>query len=321
MLETKIIIISGFLGAGKTTFLNKYIPYLKGKVVVVENEFGDVSIDSKLINEDVPIKEIYSGCVCCSLKGELKGGILNLIYEYRPDYILIEPSGVGKLSEVMKACYEIEDTMPSVKLKERITLVEAPAYKEYLEDFGSFFTDQIYWASHIFLSMTKNLSDEEIKDLVKLIREENSKSLIYTEDFRKLSKEDFEEIFNVLEDDFLDEEGKKELENYFVENKTFKSYVFKDLIFDSLTEIEDKINKLLKENTRLTKTSGHILRIKGVVKTKDNKEYFVSTTRHNLNIKERSKEEENLNNDLIIIGSSLDKEKIRRALNFKKLSM
>lgn len=322
---TKIIIISGFLGSGKTTFINKFIKSLKGKVVIVENEFGDVSIDSKLIDEDVPVSEIYSGCVCCSLKGELKSGILGLLYDYNPDYILIEPSGVGKLSEVMKVCYELEDEGEDVKLTHRITMVEGEAYDEYVDDFGSFFTDQIYFASHIFITMTENLKENELESLVKRIREENLKAAILTEDFRTLDNEEISEILNISEDEsFSIEDLRKDLQNYSVENKVFKSYYFKDLSFESLDELNDKLQKLIKENTKLTKESGHILRIKGTVKLKSGKRILVNSTRYKNSLEYvdgKNPFDDGEEDALIFIGSSLDKDRIRRVLTFRKLTL
>ena len=100
----EVQIVSGFLGAGKTTFLNKYLPLLKGKTVVIENEFGDVGLDGELIQGDIPVKELYAGCICCSLALDFQKGIKELTEQFHPDRIVIEPSGVGRLTDVVKAC-------------------------------------------------------------------------------------------------------------------------------------------------------------------------------------------------------------------------
>ena len=104
-----IEIVSGFLGAGKTTFLKQYLPLLTGKTVVIENEYGEIGLDGDLIQSDIPVKELYAGCICCSLAVDFRNGIREIVRQYQPDRIVIEPSGVGKLSDIVKVCEKVRD--------------------------------------------------------------------------------------------------------------------------------------------------------------------------------------------------------------------
>ena len=133
----EIQVISGFLGAGKTTFLNQYLPVLKGKTVVIENEFGDVGLDGELIQEDVPVREIYAGCICCSLALDFRKGIKELKEQFSPDQLVIEPSGVGRLSDIVQACNKAREKEGiDLTITKLITIVDIKSFEEYREDFG-----------------------------------------------------------------------------------------------------------------------------------------------------------------------------------------
>ena len=187
---TKIDIFSGFLGAGKTTLIKKLIgeAYKGEKLVLIENEFGEIGIDGGFLKDaGVQINEMNSGCICCSLVGDFAEALKKVLSDYNPDRILIEPSGVGKLSDVIKAVKGIE--AHGAELGSFITVVDANKCKMYMKNFGEFFNDQIESASAIILSHTKNASDDKIKTCVELLKEHNENAVIITTDWDMLSGE------------------------------------------------------------------------------------------------------------------------------------
>ena len=187
---TKIDIFSGFLGAGKTTLIKKLIEeaYQGEKIVLIENEFGEIGIDSGFLAEaGIKINEMNSGCICCSLVGDFAEALKKVIAEYAPDRILIEPSGVGKLSDVIKAV-ENADTEGAI-LNGFTTVVDANKCKMHMKNFGEFFNDQVENAGCIVLSHTGNASDQKISDCVALLKEHNATAVIVSTPWDKLSGE------------------------------------------------------------------------------------------------------------------------------------
>ncbi len=179
---TKIDVVSGFLGAGKTTLIKKLLAdALNGsKTVLIENEFGEIGIDGGFLQESgIEIKEMNSGCICCSLVGDFGTSLKEVISTYAPERILIEPSGVGKLSDVLKA---IENTAGAldVEINSAVAVVDASKAKMYIKNFGEFFINQIAYAGTIILSRTDKASQEKIAEAVALIREHNTKATIIT---------------------------------------------------------------------------------------------------------------------------------------------
>lgn len=179
---TKIDIFSGFLGAGKTTLIGKLLKEaLSGtKVALIENEFGEIGIDGGFLQESgIEIKEMNSGCICCSLVGDFGASLREVLDTYEPERILIEPSGVGKLSDVMRA---VQDAMKdrAVELNSAVAVVDACKCKMYIKNFGEFFVNQIEHAGTIVLSRTDKLSEEKLSACVELIREHNAKATIVT---------------------------------------------------------------------------------------------------------------------------------------------
>ena len=183
---TKIDIVSGFLGAGKTTFIQKMLKEaFKGEqVVLIENEFGEIGIDGGFLKESgIEIKEMNSGCICCSLVGDFGTSLKEVIATYHPERILIEPSGVGKLSDVIKAVADIElenDEMKDVKLNTAVAVVDVSKAKMYIKNFGEFFINQVESAGTIILSRTQNVSEEKTAEVVALLKEHNPKATIIT---------------------------------------------------------------------------------------------------------------------------------------------
>ena len=185
---TKVDIFSGFLGAGKTTLIKKLIEeaYKGEKVVLIENEFGDIGIDGGFLQESgVTINEMNSGCICCSLVGDFAAALDQVIKEFSPDRILIEPSGVGKLSDVILAVENLHNE--EIELNGFTTVVDAKKCKMYMKNFGEFFNNQIENASAIVLSHTAGLSQEKLDACVELIREHNKDAEIITTEWDELT--------------------------------------------------------------------------------------------------------------------------------------
>ncbi|MGF0033299.1 CobW family GTP-binding protein [Bariatricus sp. SGI.154] len=196
-----IQIVSGFLGAGKTTFLNKYLPLLDGNTVVIENEFGEVGLDGDLIQGDIPVKELYAGCICCSLAIDFRRGIKEIVEWYQPDRIVIEPSGVGRLSDIVTACAraKVKEKI-DLRITKLIAIVDLPSYEEYKDGFGAFYQDQIQHARLLLLSNLDQISPEEKKRLVNELKTDNPKAIIYEDDWRFMDGEALLELVNLAED-------------------------------------------------------------------------------------------------------------------------
>ena len=201
---TKVDIFSGFLGAGKTTLIKKLIAeaYSGEKLVLIENEFGEIGIDGGFLQDaGIEITEMNSGCICCSLVGDFGEALKKVLAQYTPDRIIIEPSGVGKLSDVIAAVENIHSD--DIVLNSFTTVVDANKCKMYIKNFGEFFNNQVEHASAIVLSHTKNISDEKLAACVKLLREHNAKAELITTDWDNLSGEQIVlaiENKNTLED-------------------------------------------------------------------------------------------------------------------------
>ena len=191
-MATKIDIISGFLGAGKTTLIKKLLKeaYADEQVVLIENEFGEIGIDGGFLKEaGIQIREMNSGCICCSLVGDFGTSLKEVMKTYQPERILIEPSGVGKLSDVMKAVQDVIDEH-EVVLNSAVAVVDASKCKMYIKNFGEFFINQIEHAGTIILSRTGNISEDKLKKAVELIREHNTKATIITTPWDELDGKD-----------------------------------------------------------------------------------------------------------------------------------
>ena len=187
---TKIDIISGFLGAGKTTLIKKLIKEALGgeKVVLIENEFGEIGIDGGFLKEaGIEITEMNSGCICCTLVGDFGAALRDVITKYEPDRIIIEPSGVGKLSDVIKAVADVKKDFDSVELNSFIAVVDAGKTTMYMKNFGEFFNDQIENANTIVLSRTGKTSESKLEKAVAAIKDHNNKAIIITTDWDSLT--------------------------------------------------------------------------------------------------------------------------------------
>lgn len=191
---TKVDIISGFLGAGKTTFIKLLIEnvFAGEKLVLIENEFGEIGIDGGFLKDaGIEITEMNSGCICCTLVGDFSKALRKVIEEYHPDRVLIEPSGVGKLSDVSKAIEHVKKEA-DIEIEGRITIVDGKKAKLYLKNFGEFFKNQVAYANTIVVSRTQMMEDHSIEECVKMLREENKEASIISTSWDKLSKEAIE---------------------------------------------------------------------------------------------------------------------------------
>lgn len=188
---TKVDIISGFLGAGKTTFIKQLINrvFTGEKLVLIENEFGEIGIDGGFLKDaGIEVTEMNSGCICCTLVGDFSKALKKVIEEYKPDRVLIEPSGVGKLSDVAKAVEDVKEDA-DIEIAGRITVVDGKKAKMYMKNFGEFFKDQVAHASVIAISRTQLMSGEKVEECVHMLQEENKEAAIITTPWEQLGKE------------------------------------------------------------------------------------------------------------------------------------
>ena len=211
MEKTKIDIISGFLGSGKTTLIKKLLKdaFQGEQVVLIENEFGEIGIDGGFLKEaGIQIREMNSGCICCSLVGDFGASLKEVISKYHPDRILIEPSGVGKLSDVIKAVQGVEEETGLV-LNSYTTVVDAKKCKMYMRNFGEFFNNQVEYAGAIIMSRTDIVDEAKAQASLELLREINSKAAIITTPIEKLEGKKLLEVMEhpvSLADELMEEE-------------------------------------------------------------------------------------------------------------------
>lgn len=207
---TKIDIISGFLGAGKTTLIKKLLSeaFQEEQVVLIENEFGEIGIDGGFLKDSgIEIREMNSGCICCSLVGDFGKSLREVVETYHPDRILIEPSGVGKLSDVIRAVQDVQDEIDAA-LNSFTTVVDVTKCRIYRKNFGEFFSNQIEYAGAVILSRTDKAKPEKVEESVALLRELNAKAPFITTPIAKLSGEKILETMESsksLEEELLDE--------------------------------------------------------------------------------------------------------------------
>lgn len=188
---TKVDIISGFLGAGKTTFIKQLINqvYAGEKLVLIENEFGEIGIDGGFLKDaGVEITEMNSGCICCTLVGDFSRALQKVLDEYQPDRVIIEPSGVGKLSDIVKAIEDVKE-VADIEISGKIAVVDGKKAKLYLKNFGEFFEDQVKHASTIVISRTQMMTDEKVEECVRMLREENAEATIISTPWQQLGKD------------------------------------------------------------------------------------------------------------------------------------
>ena len=305
-----IEIISGFLGAGKTTFLNKYLPALSGKTVVIENEFGEIGLDGDLIRTDVPVREIYAGCICCSLSADFRNGIREIAEQFHPDRIVIEPSGVGKLSDIIKVCEKVRDKDGiDIRIRRKIVVLDGGSYEEYIDGFGAFYLDQIQHAQIIFCGQVEDVPEEKKTWIMEDIRKKNPKAILYEGDFRKLEETELQRLLEIAEKEATEQTGAEQdnggQENLqketfanmtsVAEGFTFSSISLRNIPRMTRAEIEELADDLK------DRRYGRILRAKGILETVE-EEIDVTLFHAGLQPTEDGKESR-----VIIIGSGLNR--------------
>lgn len=302
----EIQIISGFLGAGKTTFLNQYLSVLEGKTAVIENEFGDVGLDGELIRGDLPVRELFAGCICCSLALDFRKGIKEIWEQYHPDRIVIEPSGVGRLSDIVRACGRAREKEGiDLRITKLIAIVDISLFEDYIDGFGAFYLDQIQHARLLLLSNTDQVTQENLVRQIEGLRKENPDALIYEGDWRQMDQDTLKELVDMVSDyeDDSDELNKETVPA----DKVFSSVSVGNPKEFTWSELEDTLEELK------SKDYGQILRIKGIVRTVDSKKVHVELTPASVRLEklEETKAKE-MDCKLIVIGCQLRKETIEK---------
>lgn len=294
-MDTKIGIISGFLGAGKTTLIQKMLKEAipNEKVVLIENEFGEISIDGRILKQTgIQVREINSGCICCTLAGDFSDALKEVIHKYKPDRILIEPSGVGKLSDILPICRKIA-------LRERgevsfcITVVNALKYKMYAKNFSEFFFDQIENANTILLSRTQKIKSNQLQDVVKSIREHNPKAAILTTPWEQISAD---RIMQIAEKGVPILIKKDELSEHHHADEAFQVWSVETPNLFSCDLLESALESLPKY--------GNVLRAKGLVALKEGGWRQFDYVPDERNVRET---EPDFTGRICVIGENLDK--------------
>jgi len=326
---TKINIFSGFLGAGKTTLIKKLLPdALKGeKVVLIENEFGEIGIDGGFLKDTgINITEINSGCICCSLVGDFEKALKKVIKEYTPDRILIEPSGVGKLSDIVKIVESIKNE--GVLLSSKTTVVDAKKCKMYMKNFGEFFNDQVKFANSIILSHTDDLSEEKLHECIHLLKEKNHDAVIISTSWDALKPE---QILSAIEGDLSVTEEIKELKHEHCHAHHHDGHcccgehhehhhhhhhaedIFSSLGFETVRKFtKSDIESLLSSLTDEEKF-GLILRAKGYVESSENDNWiYFDYIPGTFNVNEGSP---NICGRICVIGSDICEDAIKKLFN------
>ena len=327
-MRTKIDIISGFLGAGKTTLIKKLLEEKlhNENLVIIENEFGEIGIDGSILRKsNVAVKEINSGCICCTLVGEFGKAIEEIITKYKPDRIVIEPSGVGKLSDVIKAC----DTPKLKKLitpNMIITVVDVLKYEVYITNFGEFFENQIKYSQTIILSRTEKTDRDNLESVVNSIRKLNSKCNIITTALESITADT---IIDVAEqsDSISLEKQIKSAKNFSVKGHTYgkenqggeyqahnhnADEVFEVWGVETLNLYKKEELKIIMSRIENDKTYGFILRGKGIVQSDNTKWLQFDYVPGEFEVKNISPD---YTGRLCIIGKNLNKNKLCNLFN------
>ena len=274
---TKITIFSGFLGAGKTTLIQKLIQegYVGEKLVLIENEFGEIGIDGGFLQDaGVEITEMNSGCICCSLVGDFGKALEKVLEQYHPDRILIEPSGVGKLSDVIRAVQNIH--AHDVELDGFTTVVDAKKCKMYQKNFGEFFNNQITYASCLILSHTAGLSQEKLDDCVRRLRTCNEKAPVVTTDWAELTGKQLVEAMtqkNTLDDELQELLAEAAAHDHHHHDHDADEVFTSWGLETNRTITKEKLESLLQELAHSEKY-GQVLRAKGMLPDADGTWYY-----------------------------------------------
>ena len=324
---TKIDIISGFLGAGKTTLIKKLLSdaYKGEQVVLIENEFGEIGIDGGFLKEaGIEIREMNSGCICCSLVGDFGKSLHEVVDTYHPDRILIEPSGVGKLSDVIKAVQDVQGEIDA-ELNSFTTVVDVTKCKIYRKNFGEFFSNQIEYAGAVILSRTDKAKPEKIQESVALLRELNEKAPIITTPIEQLPGEKILETMESsksLEDELLAEVAKEAHDHehhHHHDHEEHEHHHHADEVFTSWgketihTYTKDEVSAILK-TLEEDGSYGNVLRAKGMVAGADGEWIYFDMVPEEHEVRTGAPE---YTGRICVIGAELNEDKLAELFKVK----
>lgn len=249
----KILLVSGFLGAGKTTFIKELAKNISLEFVVLENEYADIGVDKDFLNEkNLDVWEMSEGCICCSMKGDFKSSVKKIYFEINPEYLIIEPTGIGMLSSIIKNIKEIDNK--DIEILSPLTLIDVTSFKEYLETFNDFFIDNLKNTGKIILTKLETLNSFEMENIKKEILKINSKPEIITTDYRSFKKEWFGDILNKnIDNEVIDS-------NFSLKSHiNLKTFSKENINLKSMNELGLFLNKLINGDF------GKVYRAKGIV--------------------------------------------------------
>ncbi|MBL4937531.1 GTP-binding protein [Clostridium sp. YIM B02515] len=312
-MKVKIDVFSGFLGAGKTTLIKKLIneSFYKEKVVVIENEFGEIGIDGSILKtSNIEVKEINAGCICCSIAGDFKKAVKEVIDKYRPVRIIIEPSGVAKLSEILSACSSAE-LKGLIEVDMVITVIDVLKYDMYIKNFGEFYKNQIMNAKTVVLSRTQKINSDKLLSIKENISSLNNRAFVVTTPWDKLSGQKISEL-----------NDKKSVQNEVNLIKRASGSlglrasaghkgndVFQTISFETPKAFSSKLLKNYLDKANENKAYGTILRAKGIVQV-ENEEWIQFD--YVPGEFEMRKTAPDYSGRLCVIGVDLNKENIKR---------
>lgn len=338
---TKIDIFSGFLGAGKTTLIKKLVQeaFEGEQLVLIENEFGEIGIDGGFLKDSgINITEMNSGCICCSLVGDFGTALQEVLDKYHPDRIIIEPSGVGKLSDVIRAVSGIVDNNDEVVLNGYVTVADATKCKMYMKNFGEFYNNQIESAKTIVLSRTSNIKEDKLKTALDLIREKNEKATVITTPWEEI---DGKQILGAIEEansfvlDLMEEEEvcpecghhhhhhhdgdhdhecccghHHEHDHHHGDGHHHADDVFTSLGMESAYKYsEDELTEILKKLSSEENSMGNILRAKGIVPAREGEWFHFDLVPGEYEIRRGSAD---YTGRLCVIGAELEEEQLKQ---------
>ena len=323
-MKVKVDIISGFLGAGKTMLIKKLIEekLYKDKIVIIENEFGEVGIDGAILKRsNLAVKEINAGCICCTVNGNFKAAVKEAINQYSPSRIIIEPSGVGKLSEIIDLC-KSQELKNLIQINMKITVVDVLKYNIYIQNFNEFYKDQILNASTVVLSRTQKVKSDKLDKLTKDISDINNGAVIVTTPWNSLSGIRIAEIAENSKEQSFKEQLKKfkissvnsniklkktsSLVNRHNADEIFQTWGIETSKVFSKNRLKDIFNNAEKENM-----FGYILRAKGIVQVEEAKWIQFDYVPGELQIKNTTAD---YSGKLCVIGNNLNKNMLYKIL-------
>lgn len=306
----KIDIISGFLGAGKTTLIKKLLSEELGKekVAIIENEYGEIAIDGNLLKgEGIEVTEISSGCICCNIKGDFKESILQIVNDYKPDRIIVEPTGVAKLSEIISSVKEAN--IKDAKLSMIATVVDVNNFESYFKNFGEFYKNQIANANVVLLSRSENISEKELFEVVEKVKLVNKGCNIITTPLDKISAKRILEVASKPKEKLAVEFKRAVLQPKGVRTTHSANHIFDNWGVETSKAFDEMNLEKLLSNLSEEKNYGKVLRAKGIVPTKTGKWVQFDYVPGEIEIKKFSAD---YTGRLCVIGSNLNKKAIEK---------